>query len=65
MLYAMAYNDIVRLKKLCERYPVSPRTLERWITRGLPVLQAGHRMTRYVRLDDVEKFLTARPNKKS
>ena len=59
----MAIQNVVRLKALCERYPVSPRTLERWIARGLPVLQAGHRATRYVRLEDVEKFLTTRPEK--
>ena len=37
---------------------VSPRTLKRWITRGLPTYQAGPREKVLVRPGDIEQFLT-------
>jgi phage terminase Nu1 subunit (DNA packaging protein) len=37
---------------------VSPRTLRRWIGRGLPVYQAGPRTKLLVRVRDIERFLT-------
>ncbi len=37
---------------------VSPRTLKRWIQRGLPIYQAGLREKVLVRPGDIEQFLT-------
>ncbi len=37
---------------------VSPRTLKRWITRGLSTYQAGPREKVLVRPGDIEQFLT-------
>lgn len=37
---------------------VSPRTLRRWIGRGLPVYQSGPRAKLLVRVRDIEAFLT-------
>ncbi len=37
---------------------VSPRTLKRWIRRGLPIYQAGPREKVLVRPGDIEQFLT-------
>ncbi len=37
---------------------VSPRTLKRWIRRGLPTYQAGLREKVLVRPGDIEQFLT-------
>lgn len=37
---------------------VSPRTLRRWIVRGLPVYQSGPRTKLLVRVRDIETFLT-------
>jgi len=40
---------------------VSPRTLRRWIGRGLPVYQSGPRTKLLVRVRDLELFLTRKP----
>ena len=37
---------------------VSPRTLKRWIRRGLPTYQAGPREKVLVRASDIDQFLT-------
>ncbi len=37
---------------------VSPRTLKRWIRRGLPTYQAGPREKVLVRPGDIDQFLT-------
>ncbi len=37
---------------------VSPRTLKRWIQRGLPTYQAGPREKVLVRPSDIDQFLT-------
>lgn len=37
---------------------VSPRTLKRWIRRGLPTYQAGPREKVLVRPSDIDQFLT-------
>jgi len=37
---------------------VSPRTLKRWIKRGLPVYQAGPREKVLLRPSDIDQFLT-------
>jgi predicted site-specific integrase-resolvase len=36
---------------------VSPRTLKRWIGRGLPKYQAGLRQKVLIRASDIERFL--------
>lgn len=40
---------------------VSPRTVKRWITRGLPVYQSGPRTKLLVRVRDIETFLKRKP----
>lgn len=37
---------------------VSPRTLKRWISRGLPIYQAGPREKVLVKPSDIDQFLT-------
>ena len=37
---------------------VSPRTLKRWISRGLPIYQAGPREKVLVKSSDIDQFLT-------
>ncbi len=37
---------------------VSPRTLKRWIRRGLPIYQAGPREKVLVKTSDIDQFLT-------
>jgi len=37
---------------------VSPRTLKRWISRGLPTYQAGPREKVLVKSSDIDQFLT-------
>ncbi len=37
---------------------VSPRTLKRWISRGLPTYQAGPREKVLVKPGDIDQFLT-------
>ena len=37
---------------------VSPRTLKRWISRGLPIYQAGPREKVLVKPQDIDQFLT-------
>ncbi len=37
---------------------VSPRTLKRWIRRGLPIYQAGPREKVLVKPGDIDQFLT-------
>ena len=37
---------------------VSPRTLKRWISRGLPIYQAGPREKVLVKPGDIDQFLT-------
>ncbi|MCH8041444.1 MAG: helix-turn-helix domain-containing protein [Nitrospinae bacterium] len=39
---------------------VSPRTLKRWLSQGLPYHQAGPRTKVLIRPADIEKFLTRR-----
>ena len=37
---------------------VSPRTLKRWIRRGLPIYQAGPREKVLVKSSEIDQFLT-------
>jgi len=46
------------VKKAAAWVGVSPKTLQRWIGRGLPVYQAGPREKVLVRPADIDKFLT-------
>lgn len=39
---------------------VSPKTLQRWIGRGLPIHQAGPREKVLIRPADIDQFLTRR-----
>ena len=39
---------------------VSPKTLQRWIGRGLPIYQAGPREKVLIRPADIDQFLTRR-----
>lgn len=39
---------------------VSPKTLQRWIGRGLPIYQAGLREKVLIRPADIDQFLTRR-----
>ncbi len=45
------------VKKAAAWAGVSPKTLQRWIGRGLPVYQAGPREKMLVRPLDIEHFL--------
>ena len=46
------------VKKAAAWVGVSPKTLQRWIGRGLPVYQAGPREKVLVLPADIDKFLT-------
>lgn len=48
------------LKRAAEWAGVSPRTLRRWIARGLPVYRALERGKVLVRPSDIHRFLTCR-----
>ncbi|TSA02157.1 MAG: DNA-binding protein [Nitrospiraceae bacterium] len=48
------------LASAAEWAEVSPRTLQRWIWRGLPVYQSGPRAKVLIRPQDIETFLTRR-----
>jgi len=37
---------------------VSPRTIKRWVKRGLPTYQAGSKNKVLIRSEDIDKFLT-------
>lgn len=39
---------------------VSPRTIKRWIARGLPIYQAGLREKVLIKPSDIDQFLTRR-----
>ena len=39
---------------------VSPKTMKRWIAKGLPVYQSGPRSKVLIRPSDIETFLTKR-----
>ena len=39
---------------------VSPRTMKRWISKGLPYFQEGPRPKVLIRQGDIEEFLTRR-----
>ena len=45
---------------ITQRYPVSRRTVKRWLDRGLPYFQEAPRRKIFVKVEDVEQFLQRR-----
>lgn len=50
-----AYLDIAAAAVWCDS---SQRTLERWISRGLPVYRGSRRGKRLIKVSDLEVFMT-------
>jgi len=48
------------VKKAAAWVGVSPKTLQRWIGRGLPIYQAGPREKVLLKPCDIDRFLTCR-----
>jgi phage terminase Nu1 subunit (DNA packaging protein) len=53
-----ALPEWVTLRVAARLASVSPRTVRRWMGRGLPVYQSGPRAKLLVRVRDIEAFLT-------
>lgn len=54
---ARAYLSLAEAASYCK---VSPRTLRRWISSGLPAYQGSARGKLLLRMDDIDQFLTRR-----
>jgi predicted site-specific integrase-resolvase len=54
----MSDRGYLPLKEAAEWAGVSPKTLIRWLQRGLPRYQAGPREKVLIRLSDIDLFLT-------
>ena len=51
-------SGFLSLRQAAKWAGVSTKTLKRWIARGLPKYQAGHRSKVLIRTRDIEEFLT-------
>lgn len=56
----ITWQGYVSLQEAARWASISGKTIRRWISRGLPVYQAGPRTKVLVRLQDIERFLMRR-----